>query len=249
MPLPRIAYTESSLPGSRREAIRLAQRHGLALEVEDWGTMDFAFYEQTGLTITTVQACRLKHDPPTAPGRRERRRAIDHIEHAIENADRLGARQILTIAAYGRTVADHAFDRALDAFDRAARRGRELGVRILVEPLSPRRSPVFHEPQVVIELLRTLDQPESFGLALDTGHLLDGELDPVEVIRDIDTPISELQLRGADSTPPEPEPATEWVNTALSTLAPEGIFAVEHREPTTPEDCGNLIAALRETLG
>jgi len=240
---PLLTYTETSLPGPAASRFERAHRRGLALEVEDWGDVNPTIYTRSGLTIATVQVCRLKKDPPTATGRRERRRALEHIESGLELADRLDARRALTICAYGEEVADSPLERALDLFDRAGRRARELGVRLLIEPLSPKRSPIFHDPSEVISLLRTLDQPDNFGLAIDTGHLIDGELDPLESLTSIDYPITELQLRGADGAAPNLEmPFAEWFD-ALE--APPEVLSIEHRDEIEVEDFEELLATLR----
>ena len=240
---PLLTYTETSLPGPETGRREQARRHQLALEIEDWGGTDAKKYRDSRSIVATVQVCRLKKDSPTAPGRRERRRALEHIEEGLELADRLGTRRALTICAYGEETADAPFERALDLFDRAGRRARALGVQILIEPLSTKRSPIFHDPSEVVRLLEILDEPDSFGLALDTGHLLDGEYDPLTVLGAIEHHVTELQLRGPNGTPPDlADPLGDWLDALAN---PPEVLCVEHREEIEPSHFDELLEILR----
>ena len=203
-------------------------------------------YLRADVAVVTVQAHGMHAWHPLHRERHPRELAIRHVIETLELADRLDCRQVLTVCGFGHRLADSPFERALDFFDRVGRTARREGVRLLVEPLSRGRAAVFNRPQEVVRLLEQLDDPETFDLALDTGHLLDGDLDPREVLAELEQPPRELQIKGpASSAPTAGSPLAEWLD--ASPVMP-AVVAVEHRAPTTLESFLGLAEALSDRL-
>jgi len=243
--VPQLAYVESSLPGAtRRERLTLASQCALALEVANTTTSD-AFdpdpYRAHGLSIAAVQAYAMHQVHPLHVDRDRRRQALPHVRDTLQLAAALDAPRVVTVCGFGHRLADRPRERALDFFAALAPLARSLGVRLLIEPLSPARAAAMNDPHEVADLLAALDAPDAMGLVLDTGHLLDSGLDLSDFFESWDRPLDALQLKGRDSAPPDPhQPAGPW----LSRIAPL-LLSVEHRGPTTPASVRDTAAALR----
>ncbi len=241
---PVLAWVDSCLPvEGLEERLDLASRHELALEVAHDGALPIETLQRSPVPIAAVQAWRMHDLHPLHPGRRERRRGLEHLCDTIEVADRLDARRVVTVCGYGKQVADSPFERCLDFFDAAGKRARELGVRLMIEPLSPLRVSVMTDPREIVQLIDTLDQAEVFGLLLDTGHLLDSEVDLDEFFGGFHHVVEELQLRGADDQPPEVDwPYEQWL---AALPEPPAVVSGEYRKPITTQHFEALIERLQ----
>lgn len=242
---PTLAYVETSLPApTPRERLALAVERALALELVDDGRLDPEPYRRAGARLSGLQAYRLHEDHPLHRDRQRRREAERHVASALETAARLGAPRVVTICAYGHELADSPFERCLDFFAPFESRCRELGVKLLIEPLSPAKTGALTDPYEVVRLLATLAAPEAFALLLDVGHLADGGTELEAFFAEWEHPVEELQLRGPASAPPDPElPVERWLQ---GLPAPPAVVAVEHRGPIDPGALDELLDALRE---
>jgi hypothetical protein len=247
MTLPILAYTEDSLPQST-QANRFAatQQHNLALEVANRGDFSLEPYQTAGMPITTMQAYLMHEFHPLHPDADHRRQAVQHVESTLELAARLDAPRILTVCGFGHELADSPFERALDFFDQLANDAKQRGIEILIEPLSPKRAGALTYPNDVVRLLKTLDQPQVFALALDTGHLLDSGFELDQFFRHWNFPIRELQLKGKGSFPPDSTlPLAQWLQ-SLPQLP--DVLCVEHRQPVSMEKFEQIVAWLHHSI-
>lgn len=240
-----LAYVETCLPGtSAAERLWLARAEGLALELADDGALDPEPYR--GTPIAALQVFRLHEDPPLHRDRWRRQEAAKHVAATLELAARMGVPRAVVICAYGSDLADAPFERALEFLAAFERPARDVGVQLLIEPLSPLRTPVLNDPTDIARLVTELAAPAVFAPLLDTGHLLDGGFDPETILREWRHPLGELQLRGARSAPPPLEITLEKWLPALTALPP--VISVEHRESIEEPAWRDLVRALRETL-
>jgi hypothetical protein len=246
--LPLLTYTESSLPGAgREERFASAREHRLALEVANDGGLDEEALRRSGLRVATVQAYRMHEFHPLHRDPARRRQAAPHVRDTLEAAARLGTSRIVAACGFGHDLADRPFERCLDFFGPLAGSASALGVRIMIEPLSPSRTAAMASPAEIVRLLAHLDRPDVFSLVLDTGHLADAGFDLEVFFREWDHPVEELQLKGPASAPPSSAmPVEKWLK-----MLPEtpDVLCVEHRKPVSRSDMAGLIGALRESCG
>lgn len=244
---PLLAYVEPHLPAATPAArLALAREHHLALELADDGALETEPYLRAGLPISSLQAYRLRQDPPTHRDRHRRREAARHLGQTLERAARLAVPRVITVCAHGEEIADRPFERALDFYAAFERRARDGGVRLLLEAVSPLKAAALTDPAEIARLVEILGAPEAFGLVLDTGHLADGS-DPGS---DLDAffrawgrPLEELQLRGPGDAPPRPDlPLPRWL---AALPGPPAVVAVEHPQPIAEAAFRELLEALR----
>ena len=242
-----LSYVEEWLPGaSTAERIALAQRHGLALEIADRPGFAWEELARTRVPVVTLQAYGMHELHPLHPDLARRAAAAEYVRAVLERAARHGIPRVLTACGFDPCITDRAAERCLDFFAGLAPRARALGVRILIEPLSPRRASAMSSPAAVAELLRALAAPEIFAAALDSGHLWDAGLDPAAVLERFEPPLEELQLRGPDSAPPPADlPLRDWLLRARSRPS---IVCIEHRTALAEPALARLIAHLRRDL-
>jgi sugar phosphate isomerase/epimerase len=241
-----LAYVEHCLPGRDPAArIATARRLGLALEVANREEADLEAVRGSGVPVVTVQAHRLHEAHPLHPDPACRDAAAAHVRDTIEVAAALGAGRVLTACGFGERVADRPFDRCVEFFSALAAPARGRGVRVLIELLSPLRAGAMTDPEELASLLDTLDAPDVFGAAIDTGHLLDAGREPEAFLDAWGLPVEEFQLRGPGSTPPPAEPIGRWL-AALD--APPAVVAVEHREPVAEDALDDLVHRIATAL-
>ncbi len=245
-----LAWVEHALPGrSTRERVSVARELGLSLEVANRPELDVGAVRASGVPVVTVQAYGMHDDHPLCSDPRRVAAANLHVASTLDLAVRLGARFVLAVCGYGsEPVSDEgsctAVARCRDFFAALEPAARERGVRILLEPLSPLRCSALHGPEPIAELLAELGP--HFGAALDTGHLLDGGLDPGEVFARFPGPVHEVQARGAGSTPPDGAPLAAW----LARLAePPEVVCVEHGGVLRRVALDPLVDRIRAALG
>jgi sugar phosphate isomerase/epimerase len=241
-----LAYVEHVLPGNARERLDAARRLGLALEVADRTETDLDLIAASGLTVATVQAWRLHEVHPLHPDAAVRAAAPGVVERALDVAARLGAPRVLAVCGFGDAPIDAPFERSLAFFEACAPRARALGLTLLIEPLSPLRSAHMTSLEEHRRLLAALARESCFATAFDTGHLLDGGLEPESVLSAWPHPVAELQLRAAGSEAPGPDaPIERWLG-ALPASAE--VVAIEHRRPLEPAALERLVARVRTAL-
>jgi hypothetical protein len=243
-----LAYDQDSLPGrSAAGRIELARSAGLRLEVANRGRgIDPERYRRAGVEVVTVQAWAMHRAHPLHRDPRRRLDAVRHVHRTMELAARLGARRVVTACGFGHDLADRPRERARDFFAGLAPRARDLGVKILIEPLSPLKAAALTDPGEVGRLVDELAEPALFGLVLDTGHLADGGFDVERFLAGWGRPVDELQLRGPLGEPPDPAlPLARWLE-ALP--APPGVLCVEHRRPIRLGAWRELVAAIRAQI-
>ncbi len=240
-----LAWVEHALPGPDGAArVRLAQELGVALEVACRPELEL---DALGAArVVCVQAWGMHDAHPLHPAASRRAEAARHLDATLELARQLGAPRVIAVCGYGRSCErdpKRALARCRAFFGEHAVRARELGVRILIEPLSPLRSDALTDPHDVARLIRELGAPDVFAGVLDTGHLLDGGRDPRAVLTAFDAPLDELQLRGADSRAPTgDEPFRAWL---AARPEPPAVVSVEYREVLDPARVRALARRLR----
>jgi sugar phosphate isomerase/epimerase len=244
---PILAYNETSLPArSLEERLQLAKDNYLALEVANQGNFPISNYQDCGVKVVSVQTYEMHDFHPLHPEPENRQIAVDRVFETLEIAARLNARHIVTVCGFGHKLVDKPQERCLDFFEIVGDRAGQLGVKIAIEPLSPQRVAIFNSPIEVVELIETLNRPQVFSLLLDTGHLADSNIELNDFFSNWKYPISELQLKGLNSTPPEPNiPVPRWIESLPK--VPE-IICVEHRQPIELAQFKNLIYRFQSEL-
>jgi sugar phosphate isomerase/epimerase len=241
-----LAYVEHALPGDARLRLELAQRLGLALEVADRPQTELEGIGSSGLAVATVQAWRMHEMHPLRPDARARVEALDVVEHAMDVAARLRAKRVLTVCGFGEEPVDAPFERSLEFFRALAPRARERGLSILIEPLSPLRAAHMTLLDDQRRLMAALAGEGCFATAFDTGHLLDGGLEPAAVLAAWPHPVEEVQLRAAASeAPSEASPLENWIEALPASTR---VVAIEHQRPLDPGSLERLIARVRAAL-
>jgi sugar phosphate isomerase/epimerase len=242
---PVLAYDESAIPAtSLRERLELAVKENLALEIANKGNLEVELYRQSA--IATVQAYAMHEFHPLHRDRLHRQEAFRHVCETLQLAACLNAPRIVTVCGFGYELADRPFERALEFFRSLVVPAKDLGIRIMIEPLSPRRAAALTDPHEIATLIESLHEPEVFSLMLDTGHLTDSGFDLDSFFQNWNLPIEELQLKGAISAPPQASiPVKAWLE-ALPELP--SVVCVEHRQPISQVDFDKLIVALRQAI-
>ncbi|MGR3273513.1 sugar phosphate isomerase/epimerase family protein [Acaryochloris marina NIES-2412] len=239
---PVLAYNESSLPApSLGERLQLAAQHHLALEIANSGKLDLEPYLNSNIPITAVQAYAMHDFHPLHPDAQHRQQALLHVHQTLEVAAQLQVPRIVTVCGFGADVVDSPFEHCLNFFSRCAAPAKTLGIKIMIEPLSPRRCAAMTEPYRIGQLVDTLAEPEVFTTLLDTGHLLDSGYDLETFLTNWPFPTEELQLKGPHSTPPD-FPSGQWLRQLP--FQPT-VLCVEHRQPIALSDFEQLISAIR----
>lgn len=244
---PRLAYASFSVPGATLAAkADLLRRLGLALELADDGSVDAPEVLALGVPVACVQAFRMHDAHPFHPEPARRAEARGVVLAALELAARVGSPRVLAVCGFGPVGVPRPFDAAVEFFGALVPRVRSLGLRLLVEPLSPRRAGAFTRPSEVRDLLAAVAAPDVLGAALDTGHMLDGGLDPGDELAAWDGALDELQLKGPLSAAPGPElPLPRWLGAFRS---PPGLLVVEHREEIAVARLEQVVAGVLEAL-
>lgn len=237
-----LGYVEHCLPGDAGERLELARRLDLALEL---ACRDGAVPDPRGLPVVCVQAWDLHREHALSREPADRARAREHVRAALAHAERLGAPRALAVCGFGDALVDAPFERAREFFEALAPEAREGGLRVALEPLSPLRAAALTDLAEFARLLAALPA-DVYGVALDTGHLLDGGRDPARVVAEWPAALDELQLRGAASAPPGPERTlADWL--ALGRAA---AVVVEHAPGRlSPRGVEELVARLRGSQG
>lgn len=244
---PDLTHVEDRLPGATLEGrLRVAQRLGLALEIADGEDDRLERAVALGARVVTLQAYGMHELHPLHVEAAVRRAARRYVLRVIERAAAAKVARVLTCCGFGHALADRAFERCLEFYALLAPRARELGLRVLIEPLGPKRAGAMTDPAEVERLLHALEAPDVFGGALDSGHLLDGGRDPERELARWNAPLDELQLRGPDGGPPPRDvPLARWL--AACRTRPE-VVCVEHRSEQTEAELERLVAHLRDEL-
>lgn len=240
-----IAYNEDSLPAaSQLERFAAVKQWGLALEIANHGTVSIENYQQGGISISAVQAYLMHDFHPLHLDPEHRHQAIVHVEDTLSLAAQLNAPRIITVCGFGHDLADCPFERSIEFFSRFVNRAKTLGVRIMIEPLSPKRLGAMAHPDEIVQLVNGLNQPKVFSIVLDTGHLLDSGFVLDDFFSTWQHPIEELQLKGRSSAPPDvPLPVANWLE-AMQTQP--RVICVEHRQPVTWKDFAAIAKWLQQ---
>jgi hypothetical protein len=242
--------------------LAFAADRGVAVEAEFTGTSSPEPYLAAGVEVVSVQCLALKQFAASHPKPAIRRQAVAAITEAVAFARALGARHLITIGDYlGPANAlnqppARAADLWLDTLEacQAMLEQQPGAPRVLLEPLSRRRARHFQVPADVLAVLDRLTRSDLFGLALDTGHLLDqlpsSPADPEAALSaQIETcagRCNELQLRGAASTLPHRDwPFAKWFALLSPILE---VVTLEHRCPPDAADTDALIEVLGRAL-
>ena len=232
------------MPGAgQRGRLTLAAECGLALEVANTrAAFDSEPYREHGVRIAAVQAYAMHEVHPLHPDSERRKAALPHVLDTLQLAAGLGAPWAVTVCGFGQQLADRPFERSLEFFASLVPHARSMGVRVLIEPLSPLRAAAMHDPHTIADLLVAIDAPDALALLLDTGHLLDTGLDLQEFFDSWAHPVQALQLKGSGSAPPDPRnPTGPWLDHLQVAL-----ISVEHRIPTSHEAVRRTARALRD---
>lgn len=241
---PTLAYVKTSLPAaSQAEQFAAIRRWGIALEIANQGNIAIETYQQAKIPIVAVQAYQMHEFHPLHRDPNHRQQALRHVQDTLELAARLHAPRIVTVCGFGHDLVDCPMERSIEFFAALADRAKALGIRILIEPLSPKRAGALTHPQNIVHLLTCLNQPTVFSLLLDTGHLLDSGFDLTTFFSTWQHPIEELQLKGQNSAPPD---LTMSIDRWLATLPiPPQVLSVEHRQPISWARFDQIVSALK----
>lgn len=247
MNCPILAYNETSLPSpSLKDKFDLARRYNLALEVANCGNFPVLSYQQSGLKIAAVQAYQMHDFHPLHPDLENRQIALQCVLETLEIAAILNASRIVTVCGFGQNIVDKPEERCEEFFQKVGDRAAELGIKIAIEPLSPKRVAKFNSPAEVVKLIQKLNRPNIFYLLLDTGHLADSGIDVNNFFLNMKYSVLELQLKGLNSTPPPIDiPLKLWLDSLPTT--PE-VICVEHRQAIDLIQFHNLIDSLQQIL-
>ena len=241
-----LAYCARSLACPDPDVLAIARDLDLALELADDGRVDAEFWRRSGVPIATVQAWWLHEAHPLHPDRLLRERAAARIHDTLALTVAVGAPLMLGVCGFGDDLADRPFERSLDFFAALTQPARDVGVRVLLEPLSPRRCAAMWHPAEIVRLRDALDAPDVFLLCLDTGHLVDSGFVPGDVFANLGEPVHEIQLKGPLSTPPDPAlPVARWM---AALPEPPAILSFEHNVPLAEGGLEPLVAAVRAQI-
>lgn len=242
---PVLAYNESSIPGtSLSERLELANRENLALEVANKGNFEFKLYYNCN--ISALQAYAMHDFHPIHSDRDRRQEAFRHLKETLELAAILNVPRIVTVCGFGYDLVDSPFERCLEFFASLAIAAKALGVRIMIEPLSPKRAGALTHPDDIARMVEILDEPSVFSIMLDTGHLLDSGIELDSFFQSWNRPIEELQLKGSLSAPPPTSmPLKTWLECLPQLPA---VICVEHRQPISLDNFAEVVKALRQLV-
>lgn len=216
----------------------------MALEIANCGDVPVEVYQKAQIPIVAVQAYQMHEFHPLHRDPDHRHQAVLHVAETLELAARLNSPRIVTVCGFGHDWVDSPLARSIEFFAALADKAKDLGIHIMIEPLSPKRAGAMTDPDHIVQLLHHLNQPEVFSLLLDTGHLLDSGVDLSSFISTRQYPIEELQLKGINSAPPDlTMPIAEWL--ARMPVPPE-VICVEHRQPITWAEFDRLAAGLKQ---
>ncbi len=242
-----LSYVEHALPGATlAERLDFAREQHLALEVAHRSETDWDAIADSSLEVATVQAWEMHDHHPLHSDPDRVRRGRRHVFASMETAARLGTRRVLTVCGFGTFAPDEPLERCVEFFAPLGHRARELGLKLLIEPLSSHRAAAMSSPELVAELLLALDDSEVFAAALDTGHLLDDGRDPVQVLNAWSHPLDEVQIRALGGVAPRPDAAVEaWVSAAVPRT---DVICIEHYGNLARIDAVALIERVRSAL-
>jgi hypothetical protein len=242
--LPILAYNESSLPASSlAERLRLATQHHLALEIANRDNLELEPYLASTVQISAVQAYAMHDFHPLHPDIHHHHQAFNHVQQTLEIAAQLQAPRIVTVCGFGTDVIDSPFEHCFDFFRACVPTAKALGIKIMIEPLSPQRCSAMTDPHEIGRLVKMLDEPSVFTTLLDTGHLLDGGYDLEQFFPTWTYSLEELQLKGLASAPPLLDlPLGKWLKALPNQPA---VVCVEHRQPIDLDTFVDLIVAIR----
>jgi endonuclease IV len=237
---PKLAYVETSLPyGTQTEQFAAVRRWGIALEIANLKDIQIDVYKRAQIPITAVQAYQMHDFHPLHRNAEHRHQAKIHVEHTLEVAAQLNAPRIVTVCGFGHDLADNPLERAVEFFSNLAQRAAKLGVRIMIEPLSPKRAGALTHPGEIVSLIRCLNQPKVFSILLDTGHLLDSGFNLNLFFSIWQYPVEELQLKGMNSTPPTlTMPLASWIKAIQS---PPDVICIEHRQAISWKEFDQIV--------
>lgn len=194
--------------------------------------------------ISALQAYAMHEFHPIHRDRDRREQAFLHVKETLELAAILNVPRIVTVCGFGYDLVDSPFERCLEFFASLAIAAKSLGVRIMIEPLSPKRAGARTHPDDIARMVEILDDPSVFSIMLDTGHLLDSGIELNSFFRSWKRPIEELQLKGLLSAPPPISmPIKGWLECLPQLPA---AICVEHRQPISLDDFTQLVNALRQ---
>ena len=241
---PILAYNEESLPASSfSDRLHLATQYHLALEIANAGDLELEHYLASNIQISAVQAYAMHDFHPLHPEAHHHQQALDHVQQTLEIAAQLQAPRIVTVCGFGAKVIDSPFEHCFDFFSACGPQAKALGIKIMVEPLSPRRCSAMTDPHEIGRLIERLAEPSVFTTLLDTGHLLDSGYDLETFFQTWTYPVEELQLKGPGSTPPSLDfSLDQWLKELTTQPA---VVCVEHRQPITLDSFFDLIAAIK----
>ncbi|MBW4565174.1 MAG: sugar phosphate isomerase/epimerase [Mojavia pulchra JT2-VF2] len=248
MKQPTLAYVETSLPdATQAKRFAAVRRWGIALEIANFGDIQIDVYKRAQIPIASVQAYQMHDFHPLHCNAEHRHQAKIHVEQTLELAAQLNAPRIVTVCGFGHDLADNPLERAVEFFSSLAQRAAKLGVRIMIEPLSPKRAGALTHPDEIVSLIRCLNQPEVFSLVLDTGHLLDSGFDLNLFFSIWQHPVEEMQLKGINSAPPTlTMPLASWIKVMKS---PPDVICVEHRQAISWTEFDQIIQKCFDSLG
>lgn len=182
---------------SEEKVLGVFEELGLCLEAVF--IRDPELVECYSVEVVSVQAYDLHWLSLGAADEGERRRAVEHVAESMRLAAELGAGYVVTVPGYGEHPPGAA-EVCRRSYLELRSLTAELGVTVLIEPLSPKRTTLLPSLPRVAELCRELG--EGFGVLADTMHVLDSGGSPEE-IREVEE-VMEVHLRGAGDTPPGP---------------------------------------------
>lgn len=203
-----LGCVEFAVPGNTLEdKLRVLESYGMWLELVNDGLADkrskeiFETIPNFNVSVKSVQANLLRDLRPLGARKKDREIAMRHIEETIRLASRLGAKNVVTVATYGKPMVKDPVEKCIETFKHLSKLCAEFGVNVSIEALGKNRTTFIPSVGDVCNLVREVGSEYVLPMA-DTMHIKDNGEDVVDVIGKHAKELGELQLRDIDSKPP-----------------------------------------------
>lgn len=204
----RLGCVEFSVPGKTLEdKLRVLDSHELWLELVNDGLTKkrskeiFETIPSFKVPVKSVQANLLRDLHPLGKSRKDREIAVRHVEETMKLASMLDAKNVVTVATYGKPMAENAMEKCVDNYTKLSKIGAELGITVSIEPLGKNRTTFLPGLEDVCNLVREVGSEYVRPMA-DTMHISDNGEDVAKVVGKHARDLVEIQLRDIDSKPP-----------------------------------------------
>lgn len=201
-----LGCTEFAVPGDTLgDKLKVLESQGMWLELANDGkkrARDILEVQSNfSVPIKSVQAY-LQHEMGILSADvGEREAAVHHVEETIELASIVGAQNVVVVITYGRPGVNNPRRRCIELLRHFGELGEEHEVTVSIEPLGRLRTTFLPSASEVFQLIKEVGSGR-VRLMIDTMHVYSDGQDPAEVIEELASEISEIQLRDTGSKPP-----------------------------------------------